>query len=189
MVDRKQPWDAADMAAGEAQNKATRKTNDVGPTGQTVARNLARLRSARGLSTYDLSRLLTKASRPIAPSAITRIEGGIRKVDVDDLMALAVALRVSPTALLMPPTVDPDEAVNITGEGEISADVAWEWTLGERPLSIPADDDGEVWNDFQTMSRPPGRRKYRVSVNAAETPTRRLDTPTRAGWPSDAEPE
>lgn len=173
MVDRKQPWDAAHMAAGEEREKATRKTNDVGPTGQTVAKNLSRLRNARGLSTYQLADLLAAAGRPIAPSAITRIEGGSRKVDVDDLMAFAVVLRVTPTALLLPPTANPDDAVDLTGEGEISADLAWAWSTGERPLELPADDDGEVWNDFQTFALPSGRRQYRASTprrSSADTP-------------------
>lgn len=133
----------------------------------TVARNVARLRNARGYSTARLSKLLEEAGRPITASSITKLELGQRKVDIDDLMTLAVVLRVSPTALLMPPTADPDEAVEITGEGGwISSDVAWAWTLGERPLEIPADDDGEVWNDFQTYSRPPGLRDYRGAAPA-----------------------
>lgn len=126
----------------------------------TVARNVARIRNARGYSTVQLSKLLERAGRPITASSITKLELGQRKVDVDDLFVLAVVLRVSPTALLLPPTADPDEAVPITGDGEISADVAWAWMLGQRPLDLPADDDGEVWADFQTMSRPPGHRNY-----------------------------
>jgi transcriptional regulator with XRE-family HTH domain len=151
------------MAADEAREKATRKTNEVGPTGQAVARNLVSLREVRGLSTYDLSKLLAAAGRPIAPSAISRIESRARKVDVDDLMALAVALRVSPVALLLPPTADPNSDIEITGHGSVSADLAWSWALAEQPLDLPADDDGAVWNDFQTTSRAPGLRKYRAT--------------------------
>lgn len=133
----------------------------------TVARNVARLRNARGYSTSRLSKLLEDAGRPITASSITKLELGQRKVDIDDLMTLAVVLRVSPTALLMPPTANPDDAVDITGEGEISADVAWAWTLGERPLDLPTDDDGEVWADFQTHSRPPGLRNYYMITEAS----------------------
>lgn len=165
MVERKQPWDAADMAADEPRAKATRKTNDVGPTGQTVAANIARLRSVRGLSTYRLSELLAGLDRSIAPSAISRIESGARKVDVDDLIAFAVALRVSPSALLLPPTLEGN--VEITAQGVSRASDAWDWLLGEAPLpdDLPPDDDGEVWNDFQTNSRPSGRRHFRGTAS------------------------
>lgn len=148
------------MAADEANQKATRKTNDVGPTGQTVAANLARLRNQRGLSTYRLSEVLAELGRPIAPSAISRIESGHRKLDVDDLIAFAVALRVAPTGLLLPPTAEPDDTVTITSAGEHRADSAWNWLLGIAPLDLPEDDDGEAFMDFQTHSRPRGRRNY-----------------------------
>ena len=148
------------MAADETNQKATRKTNDVGPTGQTVAGNLARLRGQRGLSTYRLSELLADLGRPIAPSAISRIESGHRKLDVDDLIAFAVALRVSPTGLLLPPTSEATDTVSITAAGDYAADTAWSWLLGIAPLSLPEDDDGEAFMDFQTHSRPRGRRNY-----------------------------
>jgi transcriptional regulator with XRE-family HTH domain len=157
------------MAADEAEQKATRKTNTVDSTGQVVAANIARIRTARGLSTYRLAELLANdAHRPIAPSAITRIEAGSRKVDVDDLMAFAVALKVSPTALLLEPTTE--SYLEVTGAGIVKAEIAWQWLYGERPLEedLPANDDGEVWNEFQTMSRPPGRREYRMTERLAE---------------------
>jgi len=40
--------------------------------------------------------------RPLGHSAVDQIEKGTRRVDVDDLMALAAALGVSPITLLMP---------------------------------------------------------------------------------------
>lgn len=160
MVPRSEPWDAAQVSSGADAQSRKRKVNEVGSTGLTVASNIARIRNARGLSTYKLSQRLAELDRPIPPSAITRIEAGTRKVDVDDLMAFAVALRVSPTALLLEPTTTGMQ--EISGAGLVKADVAWEWLYGERPLEedLPADDDGEVWNDFQTYSRPPGRRQY-----------------------------
>ncbi len=148
------------MAAGEAGNKATRRTNDVGPTGQTVAENIARLRNLQGLSTYRLSELLAELGRPIAPSAISRIESGQRKVDVDDLVVLAIALNVSPTALLLYPSADPDIGFDLAVGTHVTEAEAWSWILAERPLDLPPDDDGEAWNRFQTHSRPPGRRLY-----------------------------
>lgn len=148
------------MAAGEDRNVAGRRTNEVDATGRTVARNIARLRNIRGMSTYRLAEVLEGLGRPVAPSQISRIESSKRKVDVDDLMAFAVALNVSPAALLLEPVADFDATMHVTAAGGVGADLAWSWMLGERPLSLPEHDDGEAWNDFQTYSRPPGRRQY-----------------------------
>jgi len=65
-----------------------------------VARNVKRLREAQHLTTRALQDLLTKLGRPIPASGITRIEQGSRRVDVDDLAALAIALGVRPDHLL-----------------------------------------------------------------------------------------
>lgn len=158
------------MAADEANRKATRKTNDVGPTGQTVAANIARIRAMRIMSTYNLSERLEELGRPIAPSAITRIESGARKVDVDDLMVFAAALRVSPSALLLPFLPTEGAQIEITGPGAIPADAAWDWVIGDRPYDLPDEDDGQIWNDFQTYSRPHGRRNYRATTPKAAKP-------------------
>lgn len=157
------------MAADEANQKATRKTNDVGPTGQTVAANIARIRAMRLMSTYQLSEVLADLGRPIAPSAITRIESGARKLDVDDLMVFATALRVSPSALLLPALPTEGTEIEVTGPGKIPADAAWDWVVGDQPYDLPPDDDGQIWNDFQTYSRPHGRRNYRATAPKPDT--------------------
>lgn len=141
----------------------TRRPNELGPTGRALAANLARIRNALGLSTNRLAAILEDLGRPIAASAISKIEGGTRRVDADDLMALAVALDVPPAALLLPPV----------GEGRIQllddylddAAKVWEWAEGQRPIALPPDDDGEYWNAWQIRSNPPGRRQFRASAH------------------------
>jgi transcriptional regulator with XRE-family HTH domain len=54
------------------------------------------------MSTYDVSERLGQLGRLIHPSGITKIENGSRKVDVDDLAALASVFEVSPADLLQP---------------------------------------------------------------------------------------
>ncbi|MEU3105576.1 helix-turn-helix domain-containing protein [Streptomyces griseoflavus] len=135
------------------------KTQISDPTGKTVADNVRRIRGeVRGWSTYELSRKLSDAGRPIAASALAKVERGERRVDVGDLMALAVALEVNPAALLFPPTINGE--VELTGGGRIAAAIAWEWAEGERPLKLPQNDDGAAHNAFQTDARPAGRRKF-----------------------------
>lgn len=135
------------------------KTQVTDPTGKTVADNVRRIRDeVRGWSTYELSRKLSDAGRPIAASALAKIERAERRVDVGDLMALAVALEVHPAALLFPPTVAGD--AELTGGGRIAAGIVWEWAEGERPLKLPPNDDGAAHNAFQADARPAGRRKF-----------------------------
>lgn len=149
---------AADMAEEQPR---TRRANELGPTGRTVAANIARIRNAVGLSTAKLSARLAELGRPIAASAITKIEGGSRRVDVDDLMAIAVAFDVPLAALCLPPSLD-GSFLLLDGFGD-TATTIWDWAEGVAPLRLPPNDDGEYWNAFQTRAKPPGRRKYRQS--------------------------
>lgn len=80
-----------------------RRAVEVGNIGRNVATNLRRLRDAPSLSTRDLSALLGKEGRSIPASGVTRIEKGERRVDVDDLVALATALDVDPFQLMLSP--------------------------------------------------------------------------------------
>jgi transcriptional regulator with XRE-family HTH domain len=153
------------MAAGD--DKTTKRANELGPTGLAVAANVARLRAALGMSTYKLSDILASLGRPIAASAITRIEGGHRRVDTDDLMALAVALDVPPSALLLPPTAEGELA--LTASYSTAATQAWDWAEGKQPLHVPPGDDGEYWNAFEARAKPPGRRQYRMTMRAEAT--------------------
>src|SRR4051812_16934874 len=107
-----------------------RRRNELDAIGDNVRANVKRLREARSLSTGALSQRLGDMGRPIQPSGITKIETGDRRVDVDDLVALAVALRVNPSALLLPPSID--EEIRVTGVGRpVMGFQAWWWADGK----------------------------------------------------------
>ena len=76
------------------------KARAMGPVGDIVRRNVEELRKARRLSLRALSELLAEAGRPIFPSGLLNVSRGVRRVDVDDLVALAKVLGTSPAALL-----------------------------------------------------------------------------------------
>lgn len=75
----------------------------VGAVGRVVARNVGYLREERGLSYRDLAQCMTEAGRPISHTSVYRLESGDYRVDVDDLVTLALVLRVSVTALIAAP--------------------------------------------------------------------------------------
>lgn len=68
------------------------RRNPPGQTGERVRVNIAHFREARGMTMLGLSERLKQLGRPIPPLGISRLENGDRRVDVDDLMALAEAL-------------------------------------------------------------------------------------------------
>lgn len=99
------------------------KKNPLSPTGDTVRGNVLRYRTRLNLGYAELARRLEELGRPIPVLGLSRIERGERRVDVDDLMALAVALGVSPTSLLLPDTTDSGHPVTATGITGTAADL------------------------------------------------------------------
>ncbi|MFF4425048.1 helix-turn-helix domain-containing protein [Streptomyces sp. NPDC001549] len=141
------------------EQKKRRGAVEMGATAATVAANVRRLRDdVRGWSTYELAGRLAKAGRPIAPSAVAKIERGERQVSVDDLMALAVVLGVSPVTLLLP--VDARQSTEVTGAGQVDAKAAWHWAWCNDPLRFPDGVDDEeahrYLTEFLLYSRPIG---------------------------------
>jgi transcriptional regulator with XRE-family HTH domain len=110
--------------------------------GDRLARNVKQLRERRGLTVRQLSAALTELGRPILPSGITKIENRDRRVDADDLIALALALGVTPNRLLLTGDIA-DDTVTLTPAVETSRTAAWWWATGEQrlpgPYAVPDD--------------------------------------------------
>ncbi|GKQ35171.1 helix-turn-helix domain-containing protein [Streptomyces sp. A012304] len=77
--------------------------NPLGPAGHNVRRTVRRLREDRRWSYVELSERLAKEGRSIPVLGLSRLERGERRVDVDDLMALAAVFGLSPEQLMEPP--------------------------------------------------------------------------------------
>lgn len=92
----------------------------------TNSYNVKRLRAERNLRLRALAGRLADTGRPLTHTALDKIERGTRRVDVDDLMALAVALGVSPLRLLMPYTATPDEYAQATCRRSEPAHLLWD---------------------------------------------------------------
>ncbi|WP_330354462.1 helix-turn-helix domain-containing protein [Streptomyces chartreusis] len=111
------------------------KRNPLGPVGEVVRQNVETLREEQNLSLVGLSRRLAELGRPIPTLGLSRIENGERRVDADDLVALAAALGVSPVTLLLP-REDPAKPVALAEHLTApSWQVAWRWMHGEVPLA------------------------------------------------------
>jgi transcriptional regulator with XRE-family HTH domain len=135
---------------------ASRRSIEAGPIGRAVAANVAAIRQQRRLDQVALAELTVKLGRPLPVSTISRIEQGDRRVDVDDLVVLAVALNVDPAALLLPHTTEGD--IEVLADVQVPAGDAWKWARGGRPLILPEDKGKAYWAtlDYIRASSPPG---------------------------------
>lgn len=130
---------------------------ELGPTGRIVATNLARFRGLRGLRLAGLSERMTAVGRSMSVTTLSAIENGDRRCDVDDLVAIAAALNVSPAAMLMPPVTDPYDAAGATVSplGAPEAGPLWDWLTAQAPLDAPLLDEerddvaAEMWRREQ----------------------------------------
>ncbi|MFE6178406.1 helix-turn-helix domain-containing protein [Streptomyces sp. NPDC056464] len=73
---------------------------EIGTAGIRTARTIEILRTERGLAQRQLADRVTALGRPMSNTMLSRIERAQRRCDIDDLVAIAEALHVSPLALL-----------------------------------------------------------------------------------------
>jgi transcriptional regulator with XRE-family HTH domain len=72
----------------------------MGPAGMVVVRNVRRLRDRRGWSAQELSERARAAGVEVPRSVLANLENGRRRmVTVDEMAALASALKVEPWSL------------------------------------------------------------------------------------------
>ncbi|MFE9442942.1 helix-turn-helix domain-containing protein [Streptomyces coeruleorubidus] len=76
----------------------------ISPAGIRTACTIEILRTERGLAQRELAARVTAIGRPMSNTMLSRIERAERHCDIDDLVALAQALRVSPLVLLQGPS-------------------------------------------------------------------------------------
>lgn len=126
-----------------------RRGNEKGTTSAVVARNVRRLRADRDLRA--VSNRLGDVGWPISVAALSRLENGERRIDVDDLMAIAVALDVSPIQLLLPRKTDDERPVATGIPVAVNATEAKAWARELAGLSHQ--DRIDYWNDQERLWR------------------------------------
>lgn len=116
---------------------------EPGPTARRVADAIRRIRRGedQDITTAELSRRLTLLGQPIPDTSITKTEQGTRRVDVDDLVPLALALGVTPNTLLMPEVkyLGGSDDHLLTPAVNGTAEQMWQWAQGEWPITVPVD--------------------------------------------------
>ena len=95
-------------------------------------------------------------------TGVSKIEQGDRRVDADDLVALALVLDVTPNRLLLVADADA-QRVALTADARMSAFAVWRWACGEEaPGKTPWMDSGTLdvdrlqrWNLENRPQHPP----------------------------------
>src|SRR5215469_15370529 len=140
------------------------KSPPIGPIGQNVVRNVEDLRRSRGLSLRELSDRLAAIGRPILSTVLHRLGQGKRRVDADDLVALALVLGVNPSALLLDRDAHDNDMIELAPEVRQRSYAVWKWVDGAMPLPedpVPPglaafETPSERALDFQRYARPHG---------------------------------
>ncbi len=111
------------------------------PTASRVAANLREVRKARGLDLADVSARMARLGRPLSISGLSKVERGQRGVDVDDLVALALALDVTPNRLLLTAEATPEGITELTPKMGASPAACWRWATGDEAFRV------DPWSD------------------------------------------
>ncbi|GAA1028006.1 hypothetical protein GCM10009557_11450 [Virgisporangium ochraceum] len=127
--------------------------NPLGPTGRRAAERVRMLREQQKLQFKELSERLAALGRPIAALGLSRIEKGERRIDADDLVALALAFGVTPLALLLP-NISPTgitwrpDSVDLTSERAMTFPEAWRWATGVQPPDAISLSESLRWAEY-----------------------------------------
>ncbi|WP_176706892.1 helix-turn-helix domain-containing protein [Mycobacterium malmoense] len=139
---------------------------------QVLGDNVRRIRDIRKMTVRDLSARLKTMGLRLSPSGISEIENATRKVAVEELLILAIALRTSLIDLLMPPD---GESLPVGDDMAIEADDLFYWLRGDTPWPK----DVVTLEEFSKATREHHRRMLFLSSDPAVRSVSTLDSITR----------
>lgn len=123
--------------------ESRQRGNPSGNTNAHVAANLRAARQAIGMDLRTFAEKIKETGRAMSASALSKVENGDRRVDVDDLTVFAYILRTTPTALLTPPDDGP-APTGVPG-GQYSEEELRMWVHGG--LKLTTEDLVRYWKE------------------------------------------
>lgn len=144
-------------------------------TGQVAAAQLRAHRTSQRLSLRELAERVSGLGHDLPLSAISKIESGKRRMDVDDLTALAAALGVGPANLLVLDTGDETDPLTITGASG-STEAVWGWVTGQ--FAVPGERD---WMPWAARATPAWLRRQNARLDQIARAQMRRDGNNTAG--------
>lgn len=132
----------------------------IGNVGKITRQRVREERERQNLNLAALARRVTALGRPMNTLAVQRIEAGARRVDVDDLIALALALDIAPIALLAPAGDSGDETFAVADDQPAAPlDQIWPWMRGEKTRDpFGGDDQAFMRRSLPAWFEPEGSR-------------------------------
>jgi len=149
---------------------AEKQSTPLGPAGGALRENIRRIREAQRLTYVELSDRLSKAGRPIPVLGLRRIERGERRVDVDDLLAIAHVLSAHPVDLLVPAAAADADPYSVTPEVKTTVATARDWIGGTGFLVTP-----ETPMEFALAIQSMPKERARAASRAWFTPERQAE--------------
>jgi transcriptional regulator with XRE-family HTH domain len=129
---------------------------------ETFAKELGRTRESKRITQQQLCERLEEMGVRIDRTAVGKIETGKRSVTVDELFALAAALRVSPLTLVIPRA---DPMMRVTPKYEVPSGEVQQWVRGIR-FQFPDENESADLRYFYEESRTDGEAAaYRQHPN------------------------
>lgn len=124
-----------------------------GAVAERVRDSIKRIRQDRGLTGAQLAALLGALGRPTLGTTVNKIETGARRVDVDDLVAIALALNTTPNRLLLNDPADQRDQIEMAPEVTARGLQAWAWANGEQTLLPACEPLGQGDVTFEELQR------------------------------------
>ncbi|MFH9589169.1 helix-turn-helix domain-containing protein [Streptomyces luteogriseus] len=160
---------------------AEKQKTPMGPVGEALMHNIKRIREGQRLTFVKLSEELTEIGRPIPILGLRRIERGERRVDAEELLALAYVLGVQPVDLLVPPELEDEASYSIAPTVQVTAGAARDWISGVGFL--PSTDVADMARALQWM---PKSRQPLVAARWLQQTNKALGKEqAMPGWESD----
>lgn len=150
---------------------------------EALGQRVKEIRERKGWFQQDLADRLGAAGYPMNRVTVAKVEAGKRGVTVDDLLALAAVLNVSPVRLMLPDAAG-EEPVSITPAVSVPAWAAWAWAEGQGPLPTLSDDDGlyTVEEAEEYLRERPAELRQREQDPAVRAAVRLVHRVQRVAW-------
>lgn len=117
-----------------------------------LAQRLREVREHKGWTQQQLADRLKQANTTIIDRAtVGKIEGGTRKITLDEALWLAAVLDVAPPFLFLPTASL--EKVAILPSYSINADAARQWLMGREPLGVDVQDEEFFYRERSEFER------------------------------------
>jgi transcriptional regulator with XRE-family HTH domain len=139
---------------------------------ELIAERMAAIRRYKGMTQSQLAEAMQELGVPWQRIIVAKIEGGRRDfLTVEELLALCIALEISPVDLLVPRELKDDDPYHVTPQATARATDVREWVRGEGTLFYRLDRDEEEQREKRENRQREGRMRFASPTGKISDPT------------------